>query len=213
MTVFKFVSSVSVYLFTWLLENCTRGSHYISIGFTNNQDSLLIPISKSHGIAASPAALPQELRLWHCLTSPGPNHGSCCLSSISPPHILPSLLTLCTFFVAVFNLHLGCLLYMPQTGIEPEIYVCALTRSRTFNLLAYGMTLQPIEAHWPGLGFLCCFKMIPMVFSGMQLRITISSFSVYKVGTGEVEGDNFPTPLSPLDKLPLPFKLSASSYP
>lgn len=46
----------------------------------------------------------------------------------------------------------------------------------------------------------------------MQLRVTISPLSDYREGTGDVEGDNFPTPLSPLNKLSVTFNLSASFY-
>lgn len=46
----------------------------------------------------------------------------------------------------------------------------------------------------------------------MQLRVTVSPLSDYRVGTGDVEGDSFPSPLSPLSTLSLTFKLSASFY-
>lgn len=62
-----------------------------------------------------------------------------------------------------------------------------------------------VDLSFDQLPFFVCFVfvclIISMEFSGMQLRITTSSFSDYRVDTNEVEDDNFLTPLSPLNKL------------
>ena len=42
------------------------------------------------------------------------------------------------------------LLIHTSMGIEPETWVCALTRNQTHNLLVHGMMLQPTEPCWPG---------------------------------------------------------------
>ena len=50
---------------------------------------------------------------------------------------------------------ISCLLYAPQPGIEPTIYVCALTGDHTHNLLVHGTMLQPTEP--PGQDYVSTF--------------------------------------------------------
>lgn len=76
-----------------------------------------------------------------------------------------------------------------------------------------------VDLSFDQLPFFVCFVfvclIISMEFSGMQLRITTSSFSDYRVDTSEVEDDNFLTPLSPLNKLSWPlisWHLSTSDH-
>ena len=47
----------------------------------------------------------------------------------------------------------GCLLYVPQPGIEPTAWICTLTRNQTCDFLVYRLTLRPTEPHWPGQKF------------------------------------------------------------
>ena len=67
-----------------------------------------------------------------------------------------------TFFIIIFfdsrergrelrETLINCLLYTPQPGTKPTAQACTLTRNQTGDLLIYGMTLQPIEPHQPGL--------------------------------------------------------------
>ena len=60
---------------------------------------------------------------------------------------------------------IGCLLYLPQLGIEPASWVCALIGDQTFNLSVYETMLQPTELHSPGL------KHFLIVFSFMCLTL------------------------------------------
>ena len=48
------------------------------------------------------------------------------------------------------NTSVGCLLYMPQLGIEPAAEVCALTGDLTHDFSVHGTTLHPTETHWSG---------------------------------------------------------------
>ena len=46
-----------------------------------------------------------------------------------------------------------CLSYAPRLGTKPTTKVCALTGNGTCDISVYGLTLQPTEAHWPGILF------------------------------------------------------------
>ena len=58
---------------------------------------------------------------------------------------------------------IGCLRYVPRTGMEPATQVCALTRNWTPHLLAYGIMLQPPEPHWPGPGYFYSFLPLSVI--------------------------------------------------
>lgn len=46
---------------------------------------------------------------------------------------------------SIWETLISCFLYMLQLGTEPEIWICALTRNWTYNLVVYGTTLQATE--------------------------------------------------------------------
>ena len=76
--------------------------------------------------------------------------------------------------------------YMPQVGMKPAIWVCALTGNWTHDRAVYRTTLQPSEPHWPGPKLFLSQLSISIFLSDIVVFLSCSINSFFKLGIKEI---------------------------